>query len=190
MDTFSAKGIIFTQLTSSPILNNQALNNTQSLNNVLNDSTAIDTNSKSLPSLQGQWAFDVKQGEVDSFRAIFTLIQNNKTLNAFGIFSLKDTKYIQLNDKGTEIINGIVDLTSVGLKNETLSNIPATITITSMTQLRISLDKTTTGKFFSDAITGSTRFLADANGNILIGPRPPSSPNSPQSNSFYHTNIF
>jgi hypothetical protein len=191
MDTFSAKGIIFTQLTSSPLLKDQDLNNTQSLNTVLNDSTQINTSSKSLLSLQGQWAFDVKQGEVDFFRAIFTLVQNNKTLNAFGIFSLKDTKYIQLNDKGTEIISGTVDLTSVGLKNETLSNIPATITITGMTQLRISLDKTTTGKFFSDSITGSTRFLADANGNILIGPRPPPpSPNSPQSNSFYHTNIF
>ena len=110
-------------------------------------------------------------------------------LNAFGIFNLKDTKYIQLNDKGTEIISGTVDLTSVGLKNETVSNIPATITITGLTQLRISLDKTITEQLLTDPIIGSTRFLADASGNMLIGPRPPP-PNSTQNNSFYDTTIF
>ena len=193
MDTFSAKGIIFTQLTSSPLLNDQNLNQTESITTLLNDSTQIDTSntsSKGLPSLQGQWAFDVKQGEIDLFRAIFTLVQNDKILNAFGIFNLKDTKYIQLNDKGTEIISGTVDLTSVGLKNETLFNIPATVTVTGLTQLRVSLDKTITEQLLSDPIIGSTRFLADASGNILIGPRPPPLPNSPQSNSFYDTNIF
>ena len=191
MDTFSAKGIIFTQLTSSPLLNDQNVNTTQSINSsLLNDSTQFETSTKSLPSLQGQWAFDVKMGEVDFFRAIFTLVQNNKIVNAFGIFNLKDTKYIQLNDKGTEIISGTVDLTSVGLKNETLFNIPATVTVTGLTQLRVSLDKTITEQLLTDPIIGSTRFLADASGNILIGPRPPPLPNSPQSNSFYDTNIF
>jgi hypothetical protein len=189
MDSFSAKGIIFSKLTSSPLVNDQNLNQTESITTLLNDSTQTDTSGKSLPSLQGQWAFDVKKGEVDLFRAIFTLVQNNKILNAFGIFNLKDTKYIQLNDKGTEIISGKLDLTSVGLKNETLSNIPATITITGLTQLRISLDETITEQLLTDPIIGSTRFLADASGNILIGPRPPP-PNSPQSNSFYDPDIF
>jgi hypothetical protein len=189
MDSFSAQGIIFSKLTSSPLLNDQNFNQTESITTLLNDSTQTDTSGKSLPSLQGQWAFDVKKGEVDLFRAIFTLVQNNKILNAFGIFNLKDTKYIQLNDKGTEIISGTVDLTSHGLKNETLSNIPATITITGLTQLRISLDETITEQLLTDPIIGSTRFLADASGNILIGPRPPP-PNSPPSNSFYDPNIF
>jgi hypothetical protein len=189
MDSFSAKGIIFSKLPSSPLLNNQNLNNTESITTFLNDSTTSDTSGKSLPSLQGQWVFDVKKGEVDFFRAIFTLVQNNKIVNAFGISNLKDTKYIQLNDKGTEIISGTVDLTSVGLKNDTLSNIPATITITSLTKLRISLDTTITDQLLTDPIIGSTRFLADASGNILIGPRPPP-PNSPQSNSLYDTTIF
>ena len=191
MDTFSAKGIILTQLSSTPLLNDQELNTTQSLNSsFLNNTTQIDTSSRSLPSLQGQWAFDVKQGEVDFFRAIFTLVQNNKVLNAFGIFNLKDTKYIQLNDKGTEIISGSVDLTSVGLKNETLSSIPTTITITGLNQLTISPDKTITEQFLTDPIIGSTRFLADASGNTLIGPRPAPPSNSPQSNSLYNSNIF
>ena len=192
MDSFSAKGIIFSKLTSSPLLNDQDLNKTESINTLLNNSmNSIQSNTnKALPVLTGQWTFEVQRGEPDFFRALFTLVQNNKVLNAFGIFNLKDTKYIQLNDKGTEIISGTVDLTSVGLKNETLSNIPATITITSLTQLRLSLDKTITGQLLTDPILGSTRFLADASGNILIGPRPPPTPNSPQSNSLYDTNIF
>ena len=191
MDSFSAKGIIFSKLTSSPLLKDQDLNKTESINTLLNNSmNSIPSNTnKDLPVLSGQWAFEVQRGEADFFRAIFTLVQNNKIINAFGIFNLKDTKYIQLNDKGTEIISGTVDLTSVGLKNETLSNIPATITITGLTQLRISLDKTITEQLLTDPIIGSTRFLADESGNILIGPRPPP-PNAPKSNSFYDTNIF
>lgn len=191
MDSFSAKGIIFSQLTSSPLLKDQDLNKTESINTLLNNSmNSIPSNTNNaLPVISGQWAFEVQRGEADFFRAIFTLVQNNKIINAFGIFNLKDTKYIQLNDKGTEIISGTVDLTSVGLKNETLSNIPATITITGLTQLRISLDKTITEQLLTDPIIGSTRFLADEGGNILIGPRPPP-PNAPKSNSFYDTNIF
>ena len=168
------------------------LNKTESINTLLNNSmNSIQSNTnKDLPVLTGQWEFGVQEGEAVFFRALFTLVQNNKILNAFGIFNLKDTKYIQLNDKGTEIITGTVDLTSVGLKNETLSNISATLTITSFTQFRISLDKTTTAQLLTDPIIGTIRFLSDESGNILIGPRPPSPPNSPQSNSFYDTNIF
>ena len=191
IDSFSAKGIIFSKLTSSPLLNDQDLNKTESINTLLNKSmNSIQSNTnKDLPVLTGQWAFEVQRGEAGFFRALFTLVQNNKILNAFGIFNLKDTKYIQLNDKGTEIITGTVDLTSVGLKNETLLKIPATITITSFTQLRISLDNIITQQLLTDPIIGSTKFLADASGNILIGPRPPP-PNSPQSNSFYDTTFF
>ena len=103
MDTFSAKGIIFTQLTSSPLLNDQDLNKTESINTLLNNSmNSIQSNTnKALPVLNGQWAFEVNKGEAVFFRVLFTLIQNNKLVNAFALYNLKDTKYIQLNDKGT-----------------------------------------------------------------------------------------
>ena len=38
MDSFSAKGIIFSKLTSSPLLNDQNLNKTESINTLLNNS--------------------------------------------------------------------------------------------------------------------------------------------------------
>jgi hypothetical protein len=185
MDTFSAKGIIFTQLTSSPLLNDQDLNETESINTLLNNSmNSIQPNTnKSLPFLKGQWAFEVQRGEVSFFRVLFTLNQNEKLVNAFAIYNLSDTRYIQLNDKGTDIISGTVDLTSLGQNNETIKDIAATITISSLTTLRISLDQNIVGKFFKDTINGATRFFADENGNILIQPAPPTqrSPSVPSS---------
>ena len=175
MDTFSAKGIIFTQLTSSPLLNDQDLNKTESINTLLNNSmNSIQSNTnKALPVLNGQWAFEVNKGEVSFFRVLFTLSQNEKLVNAFALYNLSDTKYIQLNDKGTKIISGTVDLTSLGRNNETIKDIAATITISGLTTLRISLDTNIVGKFFKDTINGATRFFADGSGNILIQPAPP-----------------
>ena len=209
MDSFTARGIIFTQLSQSPLLNEQNItnnNNTQQqqqnlttlLNNTSSNSIQQDTG-KSIPSLEGQWAMEVRKGELDFFRVMFALVQNQKMVNAFGIFNLKDTKYIQLNDKGTELISGTVDFTSVGLKNETIPNVEATITITGLTQIRIALDTTTTGKYFTDPIFGSTRFLADGSGNIIIQPRPAAPPSQssppptvplPQTNSFTDSKLF
>ena len=190
MDSFSAKGIINIPLSHTPLLNDQTMNNSKLVTDQLNNSNnLIESNtSKTLPSLRGQWVFEVNKGEVKLFRVIFTIVQNDKIVNAFAIFNLTDTKYIQLNDKGTEIITGNVDLTSLGLKNETIFNIPATISITSLTQLRIALDETITKHYFTDPIIGSTRLLTDANGNIIIGPRP--QPNPQQSNSFYDSKKF
>jgi hypothetical protein len=190
MNSFLARGIINIPLTHTPLLNDQQINNSKLVSDQLTNSNAsmeLDTN-KNLPYLRGQWAFEVNKGEVKSFRVIFTIVQNDKIVNAFGLFNLTDTKYIQLNDKGTEIITGTVDLTSVGLKNETIFNIPATITVTSLTQLRIALDQNIMQSYFTDPIIGATRLLTDASGNMIIGPRP--SPNPPQSNSFYDPNIF
>lgn len=190
MNSFLARGIINIPLTHTPLLNDQQINNSKLVSDQLTNSNAsmeLDTN-KNLPYLRGQWAFEVNKGEVKFFRVIFTIVQNDKIVNAFGLFNLTDTKYIQLNDKGTEIITGTVDLTSVGLKNETIFNIPATITITSLTQLRIALDQNIMQSYFTDPIIGATRLLTDASGNMIIGPRP--SPSLPQSNSFYDPNIF
>ena len=201
MDTFSAKGIIFTQLTSSPLLSDQDLNETESINTLLNNSMnsiQSDTN-KALPLLNGQWEFEVQRGEVSFFRVLFTLNQNEKIVNAFAIYNLSDTRYIQLNDKGTEIISGTVDLTALGRNNETIKDIAATITISGLTSLRISLDENIVGKFFKDTINGATRFFADGSGNILIqpapAPPPPSSapsapPSSPLGNSLYRSNFL
>jgi hypothetical protein len=198
MDSFTARGIIFTQLTQSPLLNDQNItNNTQQqqLTNLLNNNSIQQNTSQSLPYLQGQWVMEVRKGELEFFRVIFTLIQNGKNLNAFAITNLTNTKYIQLNDKGTEIISGTVDLVSLGLKNETISNVEATITIIGLTQLRIALDKNSTGKYFTDPIVGITGLLADGSGNILIKPKTspsnqPSTAPIPQSNTFSKSKIF
>ena len=151
------------------------LNETESINTLLNNSmnsNQSNTNN-ALPVLNGQWGFEVNKGEVSFFRVLFTLNQNEKMVNAFALYNLSDTKYIQLNDKGTKIISGTVDLTSLGRNNETIKDIAATITISGLTTLRISLDENLVGKFFKDTINGATRFFADGSGNILIQPAPP-----------------
>jgi hypothetical protein len=197
MDTFSAKGIIYTPLTSTPLLNDQDINKTESVNTLLSNQS---NSSKSLPVLNGQWELEVQRGEASFFRVLFTLKQNEKTVNAFAIYHLSGTRYIQINDKGTEIISGNVDLTSLGRNNETIKDIPATITISGLTTLRISLDTNIVGKFFKDTINGATRFFADGSGNILIQPAPPPPPRNPsvpspppalpQGNSLYGSNFF
>ena len=200
MDTFTARGIIFTQLTQSPLVNDPNSNESESINNLLTksiNSTQLNANT-SPPILQGQWAFEVNKGEVSFFRVLFTLSQNGKLVNAFALYNLSDTRYIQLNDKGTEIITGTVDLTSLGKNNESIKDIDTTITINTLTRLRISLDENMVGKFFNESINGATRFLADGSGNIIIQPAPPASQRSssnpstplPQGNSFYGSNSF
>jgi hypothetical protein len=199
MDTFTARGIIFTQLSQSPLLNDQNSNETESINNLLNksiNSTQSNANT-SPPLLQGQWALEVNKGEVSFFRVLFSLSQNDKLVNAFALYNLSDTRYIQLNDKGTEIITGTVDLTSLGKNNETIHDIDTTITINSLTRLRVSLDENMVGKFFNESIMGATRFLADGSGNIIIQPAPPQAQRNPsipsiptpQGNSFYGSNL-
>jgi hypothetical protein len=199
MDSFTARGIIFTQLTETPVVKDQNINESESIKTLLNQSLNSDESNTKIapPILKGQWAFEVNKGEVSFFRVLFTLSQNDKLVNAFALYNLSDTRYIQLNDKGTEIISGTVDLTSLGQSNETLKDIDATITISGLTQLRIALDPNIVGQFFSDSIMGVTRFLADGSGNIIIQPAPaprspspsPSAPMS-QGNSLYGSNFL
>jgi hypothetical protein len=203
MDTFSAKGLIFSKLLHTPLLdnNNNTNNNTNNTNN-LDNSTSTEAslnnslnsseknNSQDLPILEGGWELGVKRGEVNLFQSIFTLSKNGKILNAFALHNLKNNNFVQINQVGTEIIRGTVDLTSAGLKNGTLSGIDATIAITGLTHLSIFLDKNITKEYFNSPLFGETKIFADASGNLLVGPRPdPSSPPSPQTNSFYDSNF-
>lgn len=187
IDSFSAKGIIYSKLLHSPLLDNQESNDSrQSVNSLLNNSshTSLQTNTTNdIPTIEGGWELVVQRGEVGLFQAIFTLSKDNEVLNAFALQNLKNNKFVQINDQGTEIIKGTIDFTSAGLKNETLSGVDATVTITGLTQLRISLDKNMTGQYLSDPLMGVTKVFVDASGNILVGPRPPA-PTSPQTNSF------
>jgi hypothetical protein len=178
MDSFSAKGIIFSRLSESPLINMQDMNSSNPFNTITNTSDLNNTPSptlnpsSNLPFLEGGWDLIVNKGEVNVFRAIFTLNQGEKVFNAFAIHNLKSNRYVQLNYGGNEIISGTVDFTSAGLKNGTLSNVEATISLTGLTQLRISLDNNNTTQYLDAPIVGETRLLQDANGNILIGPRP------------------
>jgi hypothetical protein len=190
IDSFSAKGIIFSKLLHTPLLDNLDSNDSQSINSSLKNNSLnlvqTNTNTTSIPTIEGGWELTVQRGEVGLFRAIFTLSKDGKVLNAFALQNLKNNKFVQINDQGTEIIPGTVDFTSAGLKNKTLSGVDVTVTITGLTQLRISLDKNMTSQFLSDPIMGITKVFVDASGNILVGPRPPAptSPQTPQTNSF------
>ena len=117
MDSFSAKGIIFTRLAQSHLINVQELNNSQAANDVTNNSNTNTipppTPNQNLPFLDRQWELLVLKGEVNSFHVIFSLVDNNdKIVNAFAIYNLESNRYVQLNDKGTEIISGTVDFSS------------------------------------------------------------------------------
>ena len=59
-------------------------------------------------------------------------------------------KNISINDKGTEIISGTVNLTALGRNNETIKDIPATFNIIGLTQLRMSKKRNMTVKYLSD----------------------------------------
>ena len=188
IDSFSAKGIIYSKLLHTPLLDNQDTNDSHSINSILNNSSqnSLQTNTTNdNPTIQGGWELIVQRGEVGVFQAIFTLSKGDKVLNAFALQNLKNNKFVQINDQGTEIIPGTVDFTSAGLKNKTLSGVDVTVTLTGLTQLRISLDKNMTGQFLSDPLMGITKIFVDASGNILVGPRPaPPSQQTPQTNSF------
>jgi hypothetical protein len=125
------------------------------------------------PVIQGEWEMKVQKGDPENFKVLLALVKDGKISNVFGIFNLRDTEYIQLNDKGSKIITGKVDFKSAGLRNETIKDVDAVISIQGFTQLRIDLDDTKTSHLFTKVpLVGVTKILVDGSGNILIGPPP------------------
>jgi hypothetical protein len=178
MDSFTAKGSLFSKMSQTPLLDNENRSiNESMLNPLLNNSSSSSQSSNITDNmfvLEGGWELVVKKGEVSLFRSILTLSKDNKIVNVFGIENLTNNRYIQINSQGSEIISGTVDFLSVGLKNATLSNVNAIITIKGITQLRISLDNSIVGEYINKQLIGHTRIFADGNGNILLGPKPAS----------------
>lgn len=195
LDSFMAKGVINTQLSDEIDFGQD--NSTEDVTDTLNEKIISPMNSNSvsssLPVLKGEWILKVNKGSPDGFKSLFVLSKDGKIVNAFVIHNLRNTEYIQLNDKGTEIINGKVDFQTAGLKNETIKDIDATITILGLSQIRISLDKVSTFEYFKgNPIVGQTRLLLDGSQNMLIGPPPPKSPQTPSQgqSSFYQSNTI
>ena len=149
IDSFSAKGIIYSKLLHTPLLDNQDTNDSHSINSILNNSSqnSLQTNTTNdNPTIQGGWELIVQRGEVDVFQAIFTLSKGDKVLNAFALQNLKNNKFVQMNDQRSDNPwNSRFYI--AGLKNKTLSGVDVTVTLTGLTQLRISLDKNMTGQF-------------------------------------------
>ena len=134
------------------------------------------------PTLRGQWDMKVDKGELKEFKTIFTIHDiTGKIINAYGIYNLKNTDHIQLNDLGTEVINGVANLKSFGKINSTIPNIDVVIVIEGLSKIKVILDESKLNKqhFQGLPILGKTNKMVDGNGNLLIGPRPPIQPNPP-----------
>jgi len=196
-DTFSAKGTIDTTIYKEIDLGNQIKENKSNLSTDKNkieynyDTENNNLKEKSIdlqntqgknnePSLlQGEWILEVRKGDPENFQAIFSLIQNDKIVNVFAIYNLRDTGYIHLNDQGTKIISGKVDFKSSGIINETRKDMDATIALVRLTEIRINMDKNKLDYFNENPVIGNTRLFIDAAGNMITAQQ---SPNSAQSN--------
>ena len=161
MDSFTAKGIIFSKMFQTPLLDNKNQSTDESrMNSLLNNNSSSSQSSNTTNNmfvLEGGWELVVKKGEVALFRSIFTLSKDNKIVNVFAIENLTNNRYIQINSQGSEIITGTVDFMSVGLKNATLSNVDAIITIRGLTQLRILLDNNIVGEYINNQLIGHNK---------------------------------
>ncbi|MDX1373256.1 MAG: hypothetical protein R3321_12335 [Nitrososphaeraceae archaeon] len=200
MDTFSAEGNIFTQLSPNNPIQKEIIthheNKTQEISNfsLSNKNSSkigntLQDNSPTGSILNGKWAFEVKRGDPNFFRAIFGVTHNNKIMYAFDIYNLRDTPYIQLNAQGIDIVSGKVDLRVSGLINQTFSDIDAMITILGFSQIKIMINSNELLKYFNhDPVVGTPTLFLDQNGNPLIGnlPRPPLPPNQQQYQSSFH----
>ena len=188
VDSFDAEGIIFTTIEDNDegkinILKNLTKDNrTISESNQNSINQPIQNQINLPPTLRGQWDMKVDKGELKEFKTIFTIHDiTGKIINAYGIYNLKNTGHIQLDDLGTEVINGVANLKSLGKINSTIPNIDVVIVIEGLSKIKVILDESKLNKqhFQGLPILGKTNKMVDGSGNLLIGPRPPIQPNPP-----------
>jgi hypothetical protein len=209
LDTFSARGTIFipiddiissndikTQLplSSSPStpnqstvsINNNNINNTDSTTNT-NNTIAKEVeeqnyNSSTIQNIKGQWNLKINKGNPEVFNTLLVSYdQNGIPKNAYGIYNLRDVKFIQLDNLGNEIINGKVDLRSVGEVNKTITGIDTTFIIERLQNIQLIVNNETAmsiPNFFNKPIIGKTILMADGIGKILVDKRPKASSSS------------
>ena len=213
LDTFSARGIIFIPIPSDDIdtetvpsstsanLPSKSVHTTTTENNNDNNNNTIVPNTNAtmekeqnmsvIQTIKGNWILKINKGSPEVFNTL--LVSNDKngnTKNAYGIYNLRDVKFIQLDNRGNDIINGKVDFRSVGQVNKTITDIDATLIIERLQNIQIILNNDTisTNYFFNQPITGKIILMADAIGKILIDKRSKTStvvpaPDSPSSNA-------
>ena len=181
---------------SSPNQSTTSINNNNSINNTTNSSTNTNTitttkeeeekqnnNMSTIQKIKGQWTLKVNKGSPQIFNTLLVSYdQNGIPKNAYGIYNLRDAKFIQLDNRGNEIINGKVDLRSVGVVNKTITGIDATFTIERLQNIQIILNNNDTSisnnyyyYFFNKPIIGKIILMADGIGNILVDKRPKAS---------------
>jgi hypothetical protein len=169
LDTFSAKGTIFLPIADSNI----QLPSLSSTSNITSANTI-----STIDTIKGQWNIKVNKGVPQAFDMILVSYnKNNIPQNAYGIFNLRDVNFIQLNNQGSEIINGKVDVRSVGQTNETITGIDATLIIERLQNIQIILESDTELSnnyyyhIFNKPVIGKTVLMADGIDKLLVDKR-------------------
>ena len=211
LDSFSARGIIFIPIPTSD--NGQGTESSSTSTNLhlksVNTITAENNNNNNtlvpninatmekeqnispIYTIKGNWILKINKGSPEVFNTL--LVSNDKNgiaKNAYGIYNLRDVKFIQLDNRGNDIINGKVDFRSVGQINKTITNIDATLIIERLQNIQIILNNDTISAnyFFNQPISGKIILMADSIGKVLVDKRPKTSaavpsPNSPSPNA-------
>ena len=207
LDTFSARGTLFihiddsisnidtkTQLLSSSSLNQSttSINNNNNIDNtnIITPTTNPTTNTNStitkeqnaisiIKSIKGKWNLKINKGSPTVFDMLLVSYdQNGVPKNAYGIYNLRDNKFIQLDNRGNEIINGKVDLRSVGEVNKTITDIDATLIIERLQNIQLIVNNENAmsiPNFFNKPLIGKIILMADGIGKILVDKRPKAS---------------
>src|SRR5688500_18176746 len=84
MDSFSAKGIIATQLPENFDFGKQNMtsDSSDSINkSISNMNNNNNENNPNLPILKGEWVLEVKKGTPEVFRSIFAIVEDRKIVN-------------------------------------------------------------------------------------------------------------
>jgi hypothetical protein len=198
LDSFSARGIIFIPIPSSDIgtetvqsstsrnshlksVNTTITEKNNNNNTIVPNTNATKEREQNIPPIdiiKGNWILKINKGSPEVFNTL--LVSNDKNgiaKNAYGIYNLRDVKFIQLDNRGNDIINGKVDFRSVGQVNKTITDIDATLIIERLQNIQIILNNDTisTNYFFDQPITGKIILMADAIGNVLVDKRPKTS---------------